>query len=72
MRGYREINNTLERLEHGRYMREIKLPALLDQDLMKNCNEMIEDLKEKRHGVALERQISKFQNLKLHKYSKTT
>ena len=31
----RAINNTLERLEHGRYMYEIKLLGLLDQDLMK-------------------------------------
>ena len=61
----RAVNNTLVRLEHGRYMYEIKLSGLLDQDLMKNCSEMIEDLKQKRHRDVLERQISKFKRVKL-------
>ena len=53
----REINNTLEKLEHGRYMYEIKLSALLDQHLMENCMDIIEDLKEKRHRQVLETNI---------------
>ena len=61
----RGINNTLEKLEHGRYMYEHKLSAILDPDVMINCKGIIEDLKEKRHREVLEWQRLKFERLKL-------
>ena len=38
----RGINNTLEKLEHSRYMYEHKLSAILDPDLMENFKGIIE------------------------------
>ena len=46
-------------------MYKLKLSALLDPDLMKNCMWIIEDLKEKRCREVLEQQRLKFERLKL-------
>ena len=59
----RNINNTLERLDQDRYMYELKLSAIIGQDLMKECMGLIEDLGETRHKKILEQQRSKFERL---------
>ena len=61
----RGINNTLEKLEHGRYMYEHKLSATVDPDLMENCKGIIDDLKEKRHRQVFEWQRLISERLKL-------
>ena len=60
----RSINNTLEKLEHGRYKNELKLSAIIEPDLMKNCTGII-DLKETRCRKVLEWQRLKFERLKI-------
>ena len=50
----RSINHTLEKLEHGRYMYELKLSAIMGADLMNKCMGIMEDLKETRHRKVLE------------------
>ena len=42
----RNLNNTLDQLEHDRYMYEQKLSAILNQDMMRECKEFIEEHKE--------------------------
>ena len=52
-------------------MYRIKLTAILEPDLMINCKETIEELKERRHKIVLERQTSKFERLKLKMHLKS-
>ena len=59
----RSINNTLEKLEHGRYLYELKLSAIVGQNLVENCKEIIEDLKDTRHKKLLEWQKLIFERL---------
>ena len=59
----RNINNILERLDHDRYMHELKLSAIFGPDLMKECKGLIEDLRETRHKKVMERQKLKFERL---------
>ena len=61
----RSINNTLEKLEHGRYMYELKLSAIVGPDQIEKCKGIIEDLKETRHRKVLEQQ--KFERVWLKK-----
>ena len=55
----RSLNNTLHQLEHDRYMYELNLSAILNQDLMKECKEFIEEHKEARHVKVMECQKKK-------------
>ena len=52
----RNVNNTLDWLEHDRYMYELKLSAILDQDLMKEFKGFIEEHKKARHINVMEYQ----------------
>ena len=64
----RNINNILDQLEHERYMYELKLSAILNQDLMEECKEFIEDHKEARHMQVMECQKKKYEKLWWQKY----
>ena len=64
----RNVNNTLDWLEHDRYMYELRLSAILNQDLMKECKECIEDLKEARHVKVMECQKKQYERLWHEKY----
>ena len=59
----RNINNSLEKLEHDRYMYELKLSAIVGPDLMIECKGLIEDLRKTRNKKVLEQQKSKFERL---------
>ena len=52
----REVNNILDQLEHDAYMYEVKLSAILNQDLVQPCKEFIIDYKEIRHKLVMNHQ----------------
>ena len=58
----RNINNTLNHLEHDRYIYYQKLSAILGPDPTEECKGFIEDLKETRHLKVMKHQKEK--NLK--------
>ena len=64
----RNINNILKRLDHDRYMYQLKLSAILVPDLTKECKWFIEDLKEARHMKVMEWQKLKFERLWYRKH----
>ena len=57
----RNVNNTSDCLEHDRYMYELKLSAILDQDLMRECKRFIEEHKEARHIKVMEHLKKKYE-----------
>ena len=59
----RNVNNILDWHEHDRCMYELKLSAILDQDLMEECKEFIEEYKEARHMLVMECQKKKYEKL---------
>ena len=64
----REVNITLDLLKHDTYMYQTKLSAIIGQDLMEKCTELIKDHKESRHKTVMERQIRKYNKLWDQKY----
>ena len=58
----RNINNTLDWLDHDRYMYELKLLAILDPDLMEEYKGFMKELKEARHMKVMEHQNRKIEN----------
>ena len=69
-RRIRNINNTLDCYEHGRYMYQNECKDLIDQEMWNACVTEIERVKELRHGTVMERQISEFNKLLLGKNCK--
>ena len=59
----RNINNTIEDLEHAKYMYECELKGIASIGIYKECEKYIEYAKETRHNKALQRQVSKFERL---------
>ena len=57
----RTINNTLENLEHAKYMYENELKGTVSNEMYKECEKYIEYAKETRHNKVLQRQVSKFE-----------
>ena len=64
----RNVNNILDQLEHDRYMYELKLSAILNQDLMEECKEFIVEHKQARHMKVMERQKKKYERLWQQQY----
>ena len=64
----REVNITLDQLKYDTYMYQTKLSAIISEDLMKQCSEIIKDHKESRHKTVMERQIKKYNKLWAQKY----
>ena len=64
----RNVNNTLDQLEHDRYMYEFKLSPILNQDLMEECREFIVEHKEARHMQVMEQQKKKYDKSWWQKY----
>ena len=64
----RDVNNTLDQLEHDRYMYELKLSGILEQDLMEECKGFREEHKEVMHRKVMECQKKKFEKLWHRKY----
>ena len=50
----RNVNNILNWLIHDTYMYEVKLSAILNQDLMEECKEFIAEHKETRRRQVME------------------
>ena len=62
----REVNITLDQLQHDTYMYESKLSAIISQDHMVECKEFIKEHKELRHKVShgkAEKEISQVDKL---------
>ena len=59
----RNINNTIENLEHVKYMYENELNGTVSKGIYKECEDYIEYAKETRHNKVLQRQVSKFERL---------
>ena len=59
----RNINNTIENLEHVKYMYENELKDTVSKELYKECEDYIEYAKETRLNKVLQRQVSKFERL---------
>ena len=59
----RNINNTIENLEHVQYMYECELKGTVSQEIYRECEKYIEYAKEIRHNKVLQRQVSKFERL---------
>ena len=59
----RNINNTIENLEHVKYMYENELKGTVSKEILKECEDYIEYAKEIRHNKTLQRQVSKFERL---------
>ena len=68
----RNVNTTLDWPEHDRYMYELKLSAILDQDLMRECKGFSEEDKEARHVKVMECQKKKYERLWCRKYHSST
>ena len=49
----RTINNTLENLEHAKYMYENELKGTVSNEMYKECEKYIEYAKETRHNKVL-------------------
>ena len=64
----RNVNNILDWLEHDTYMYELKLSAILNQDLMEECKEFIVEYKGARHMQVMECQKKKYEMLWWQKY----
>ena len=59
----RNINNTIENLEHAKYMYECELKGTVSIEIYKECEKYIENAKETRHNKVLQRQVSKCERL---------
>ena len=59
----RNINNTIENLEHVKYMYENELKDTVSKEIYQECEVYIENAKETRHNKVLQRQVSKFERL---------
>ena len=59
----RNINNSIENLEHDQYMYECELKDTVSQEIYRKCGKYIEYAKEIRHNKVLQRQVSKFERL---------
>ena len=59
----RNINNTIENLEHVKYMYENELKGTVSKEIYQECGVYIENAKETRHNKVLQRQVSKFERL---------
>ena len=59
----RNINNTIDNLEHDKYMYECELKGTVSIEIYKECENFIEYAKEIRHNKVLWRQVSKFKRL---------
>ena len=56
----RNINNTIENLEHVKYMYECELKGIVSKEIYKECEEYMEYAKDTMHNNVLQRQVSKF------------
>ena len=59
----RNINNTIDNLEHDKYMYECELKGTVSIEVYKECEKYIEYAKEIWHNKVLQRQVSKFKRL---------
>ena len=64
----RNINNTIEHLEHEKYMYEDNIKTILGPAMFKHCEKYINTAKHNRHLKMLQQQVSKFERL-VQKYS---
>ena len=55
-----KVNKILDWLKHDAYVYEVKLSAILNQDLMEECREFIAEHKETRHMQVMEHQKKKY------------
>ena len=59
----RNINSTIENLEHVKYMYECELKVTVSKEIYKECKKYMEYARETRHNKVLQRQVSKFERL---------
>ena len=68
----KNINMTLKHYEHEGYMYQDDLKQQIEQDCWEECKVEIQRVRERRHKLVLDRQISKFNKLLEEKYCETS
>ena len=59
----RNINNTIENIQHAKCMYECELKGIVSTEIYKECEKYIENAKETSHNKLLQRQVSKFERV---------